>query len=131
MKMPKGDYEYRAHKSPAAGQPFIIDPAFPGWVTAVSEQEVVIQFRAVPGNVIETPFGPGRIREEQDRYLVDIEAREGRLVRTGNRIGRIVKVDDKMILLDYRHPFGYETLMCDVTAVKVTHPGKINGGKGE
>lgn len=119
MKMPRGDYEFRAQKTPEVGQTYFYDPAFPGKVERVTETDVIIRFTATPGDTIETPFGQGRIREEGDNYKVDIDAKEGTLVRTGNKIGRITKVDDKVITIDYRHPFGYEELGCDVTVVKI------------
>lgn len=119
MTMPKGDYEFRARKAPEVGQSYFYDPAFPGNVESVTDTDVIIRFTAKLGDTIETPFGQGRIREEGDNYKVDIDAREGTLVRTGSKIGRITKVDDKVITLDYRHPFGYEELVCDVTVVTI------------
>jgi FKBP-type peptidyl-prolyl cis-trans isomerase 2 len=129
--MPRGDYEFRARKTAEVGQSFAIDPSFPGRVESVTDKEVVIRFSAEPGSVIETPFGTGRIREEGENYKVDIDAREGKLVRTGNKIGRISKVDDKVIVIDYRHPFGYEALICDVTLNKVTETAAVKDGAAE
>lgn len=119
MKMSKGDYESLTGKAPEVGQYFANDPAFPGRVESVADGKVVIRFYAKPGSVIETPFGPGLIREEGENYKVDIDAREGKLVRTGNNIGRIISVTDRVITVDYRHPFGYEALVCEVTADKI------------
>ena len=119
MTMPIGDYIYRAHKTPEVGQAYAYDPSFPGRVVSFNDKEVFLRFSATPGSVIETPFGNGRIREEGDQYKVDIDAQAGGLVRTGNKIGRISKVDDKMIVIDYRHPFGYEALTCDVIVNKI------------
>lgn len=128
MKMPRGDYEFRAQKAPEVGQRYFYDPAFPGKVESVTDTEVIIRFTATPGDTIETPFGRGRIREDGDNYKVDIDAKEGSLVRTGNKIGRITKVDDKVITIDYRHPFGYEEIVCDVTAVKIIEEEMIKIG---
>ncbi len=119
MTMPKGDYEFRARKAPEVGQEYSYDPAFPGRVTSVTETDVTIAF-SKRGDTIETPFGTGRVREEADRYKVDIDAKEGTLVRTGNKIGRITKVDDRVIVIDYRHPFGYEELICDIQVIAVS-----------
>ncbi len=118
MKMPRSEYELRARKAPEVGQVFFIDPAFKGKVESVSEEEVVIRFER-PGDVVETPFGKGYVREEGEDYKVEIDAREGSLVRTANTIGRIIAVTDKIITIDRRHPFGYETLICDVTVSRI------------
>lgn len=130
MEMPLGDYQLRAQRSPEVGQPFAIDPAFPGQVETVTDQKVVIRF-AKPGDVIETPFGRGHIRETEKNYEIEIDARKGTLVRAGNIVGRIADVDDQVITLDFRNPFGGETLICDVTLEKVADakPAEISQKK--
>jgi FKBP-type peptidyl-prolyl cis-trans isomerase 2 len=129
MKMPKGDYEYRTQRSPEVGQEFSYDPDFPGRVGSVSDQEVTIRFFATPGAVIETPFGPGHIREEGRDYKMDIEARKGALVRAAAMVGRIADVDDKVITIDFGNPFGGETLLCDVTVEKITDAKLVQSGE--
>jgi FKBP-type peptidyl-prolyl cis-trans isomerase 2 len=129
MKMPKGDYEYRTERSPEVGQEFTYDPAFPGRVESVSDQEVTIRFYATAGAVIQTPFGPGHIREEGQDYKMDIEARKGALVRAASMIGRISDVDDKVITIDFGNPFGGETLICDVTVEKIVDAKLVQSGK--
>jgi len=129
MKMPKGDYEYRTGRSPEVGQEFSYDPAFPGKVAYVSEQEVTIRFYATPGTIVETPFGPGRIRDEGKNYKMDIEAHKGALVRAASVVGRISDVDDKVITVDFGNPFGGEALLCDVTIEKITDAKLVQSGK--
>jgi FKBP-type peptidyl-prolyl cis-trans isomerase 2 len=131
MKMTVGDYTLRSGKSPEVGQMFTYDAAFPGRVESVNDQDVVIRFYAKPGDIIETPFGPGLIREDENNYLVDIDARQGGLIRTGSMIGRITEVDDKVITIDYRNPFGGEKLFCDVAVEKVRRVEPVTKGKGE
>jgi hypothetical protein len=131
MTMPKGDYEFRAKKAPELGQTFVLDPAFPGKVVSVTDKDVVIQFSAKPGEIIQTPFGPGRVRDEGKEYKVEIEAREGGLIRTGNRIGKISVPSERVIAVDYRHPFGYETLSCEVTVEKIIELKSAVSGTGK
>jgi FKBP-type peptidyl-prolyl cis-trans isomerase 2 len=129
MKMPKGDYEYRTHRSPEVGQEYSYDPAFPGKVVYVSEQEVTIRFYATPGTIVETPFGLGRIRDAGQNYTMDIEAHKGALVRAASMVGRISDVDDKVITVDFGNPFGGEALLCDVTIEKITDAKLVQSGK--
>jgi hypothetical protein len=131
MKMPRGDYEHRSQKSPEVGQPFAIDPAFPGEVESFNDQEVIIRFSATPGAIVHTPFGDGPVREEGDNYTIEIDAKEGRLVRSGQKIGRVAKVDEKSITIDFRHAFGYEELSCDVSIDKITRALPEAARKGE
>jgi FKBP-type peptidyl-prolyl cis-trans isomerase 2 len=119
MKMPKGEYEFRARKTAEVGQSFSYDPSFPGTVEAVSDSEVTIRFQAKAGDIINTAFGPGRILEEDKNYKVDIDANTGSLIRTGKKIGRITSVKENVIIINYRNPFGGEKLLCDFAVEKI------------
>jgi FKBP-type peptidyl-prolyl cis-trans isomerase 2 len=120
IKITIDEYKSRMGKSPKTGQVFFSDSAITGRVEAVTEKEVIIRFSIKEGAVIKTPFGDGRVREEADSYKIDIDARKGSLVRSAHLVGRITDVDDKSMTLDYRNPFGGETLSCDVTANRIT-----------
>jgi FKBP-type peptidyl-prolyl cis-trans isomerase 2 len=131
MQMTASDYQTRTGKAPEVGQAFVIDPAFPGRVETVTDREVVIRFSAKPGSVLSTPFGPGTVREEGQNYKVDIDARKGGLTRAGSMIGRIIDVDDQFITIDYRNPFGNETLTCEVTIEKIADAKPSESGTGK
>jgi FKBP-type peptidyl-prolyl cis-trans isomerase 2 len=119
MRISVCDFQARTGRLPEVGQSFIFDPAIPGNVEAVTQEEVVIRFSAQQGSVVMTPFGPGHIRETGNTYEIVVDARTGALVRSGHLIGRIVEAHDENILIDYRHPFGGETLSCDLKVEKV------------
>jgi FKBP-type peptidyl-prolyl cis-trans isomerase 2 len=131
LKMTKDEYQIRTGKSPEEGQVFSMDPAIPGRVAAISEDEVFIIFSALSGDKIKTPFGPGNIRETEDSYEIVIDAVKGTLVRTGPLVGRIVDVDEQVIKIDYRNPFGGETLICDISVERVAslQPGTHEPGE--
>ena len=114
-----GDFRYRTGKSPEVGQTFVIDPAFPGRVEAVTEKYAVVRFSGKPGEVLDTPFGPGLVREDETNYYIDIDAKKNALVRAGTLIGRITDVDNKIITVDFGNPFAYETLFCDLSVEKM------------
>ncbi|MGA9110649.1 MAG: hypothetical protein ACLPSL_04015 [Smithella sp.] len=120
IKMTIEEYKSRTGMSPETGKFFVYDPAVPGRVESVTGKDVIIRFSAEDGAVVQTPFGVGRIREEADAYKIDIDARKGSLIRSGPLVGRITDVDDKFMVIDYRNPFGGETLSCDVTVSKIT-----------
>lgn len=129
--VPIADFKYRTGKLPEVGQSFAYDPAFPGRVESVTEKYAVVKFAAKPGGVIETPFGPGFIREDETHYYVDIDARKNALVRAGDLVGRIVDVDDKFITVDFGNPFAGEKLFCDVTVEKITAANPIKSERGK
>lgn len=122
LKMPLAEYKQRTGKEAAVGHPYLFDPLVPGMVTAVGDAEVVINFAAQPDSEVRLPFGKGVIREREDRYEIEVSAEEGSLVRAGALVGRVSKVDAEFIELDFGHPFGGETLKCEVTVASV-EPG--------
>lgn len=108
--------EYRARKGaePATGDDYTLDPSFPGRVVKIEGDRVVIAFSAPKDNMVRTPFGIGTVSEKGDRYEVELDVRQGSLVRSGPLVGRITEVDDRNFTVDYAHPFGGEELDCEV-----------------
>lgn len=101
---------------PRLGQPFVYDPEFTGTVTELKDAEVVIRINPPPGGEIGTVFGNGKVREQPDRYEIPLDVKIGRLVRMGGLVGVISAIGDKTFTVDFSHPFGGETLQCDVVA---------------
>lgn len=133
IRMPVEQFKSRYGRDARVGEILPLDPAFTTRVESITEQEVVTRVIPVPGGEVKTPFGIAHVREEGDAFYVDTDAKEGTLVRLGPLTGRIVSVTDKMITIDNRHPFGYETLTCDATITAVTKVGdsKIEEKKAE
>jgi FKBP-type peptidyl-prolyl cis-trans isomerase 2 len=119
MKMTPAEYSGRAHKKPVLGDAFTLDPDFPGRVTGVSDNQVTVEFSAEVGARIRTGIGVGEVRDAGKNWEVVIEAKRGDLVRGGGMVGRVVDVDERMITIDYSHPFGGEILSCDITVNRV------------
>lgn len=122
MKIAPEEYKMLMGKDAEVGQAFIHDPALPGRVESVDEKEVVVRFAAEEGKEVKTPFGKGILHEKPDHYEIVIDARPGTLVRTGGLVGRITAVSDRDIAIDYGHPFGGESLLCEVE-VESAKPG--------
>ncbi len=119
MRFTPEEYKAKTGKEPQLGRAFVLDPALPGKIESVNEKEVIVRFSPEPGKEVTTPFGKGIVRELPDRYEIVIDARVGRMVRSGTLIGRIVDVNDREISIDYSHPFGGEPLLCDVLVESV------------
>lgn len=118
VRMTPDEFKQRKGAEPQVGQTYIVDPAFPGQVTQVTDKEVVIEHTPPSGGIVETPFGTGRVGESGESYLIEIDARVGALVRSGPLVGRIVEVGEGptgMITIDYSHPFGGEVLVCEMS----------------
>ena len=120
-KMTIKSFKSRTGMAPEAGKFFSYDSAFDGQVKEIAGDEVIVRLLPKEGTVVKTPFGEGHvIGEDADSYKIVIDARVGDLVRSAYLIGRITDVDDKSMTIDYRNPFGRETLFCDVTVQSLT-----------
>lgn len=126
IKLSPNEYKLRTGKDAAVGQDFTTEPYLPGRVESVDEKQVTVRFTAEDGKEVDTPFGKGTIRERPDRYEIVIDAHPGSLVRSGGMVGRITAVTDRGITVDYGHPLGGETLLCDVV-VESVKPGNQPG----
>lgn len=91
-----------------------------GTVMSINDNEVLVKFRAESDKAIDGPFGPIMVKDMGDHYIIEVDAKEGRLVRVGPAVGKITNVNDKTFTIDYSHPFGGETLSCDVQVVPVS-----------
>jgi FKBP-type peptidyl-prolyl cis-trans isomerase 2 len=114
MRLTPEEYKERTGREAEVGQEVTYEPALPGRVESVSQKEVLVRFTGEPGKEVKTPFGKGTIRETAEGYEIAIDARPGTLVRSGKMVGRITRVTDRDITIDYSHPFGTEPLLCDV-----------------
>ncbi len=123
MRVARARFLAQKGKEPEEGQDFVVDPLIPGKVVKVEGEEVLVRFAAKDGTDVETPFGPGTIRETPERYEIVLHPRVGSLVRSGPLVGRITRIDERMFIIDYRNPFGGEPLSCDVRVAAVEHPG--------
>jgi len=119
LRISRDTYMAQKGTAPEVGKEYAIDPLIPGKVESVNDNEVLIRFSAVPGTEVSTPFGKGTIKSAEYQYEIHIDARPGSLVRSGPMVGKIIKVDDRLITLDYSNPFGGEELACDVTVLSV------------
>ena len=127
LRLSREKYVAQKGRAPEIGQEFLLDPLVPGKVTAVSDNEVRIGFPCRDGARVETPFGKGVLREEADHCGIAIDAHLGTLVRSGPLVGRIVSMNDRSFVIDYGHPFGGETLSCDVTVKSVEKSSRKAG----
>lgn len=116
---------------PRLGDPFAYDPQFHGSVTGLKEDEVVVSIKPPPGGEIVTVFGTGKVRELPDRYEIPLEVKIGRLVRMGGLVGVISEIGDRTFTVDFSHPFGGETLQCDVLAEKGGPAQTASKGEGK
>ena len=109
-------YRAMADKELKPGDEIPWNDPFSAKVAAVDGDKAILNILAGEGAVMETDWGPGYVRDGGDRYEVVIDAQIGRLVRTQHLVGRISEIDERhdVFVTDYGHPFGGETLLCDV-----------------
>ena len=67
---------------------------------------------------MESPWGRVTLGINGDSLIATIHSKVGMLVRSGGVIGRVAKVTEKSISVDYGYPFGEEQLKCTVTVLE-------------
>jgi FKBP-type peptidyl-prolyl cis-trans isomerase 2 len=84
-------------------------------VARVNDDQIVLE--TVPpdgGNTVETPFGKAIVHDDGDYHRIELDVHEGKVIRTGDNLGVVYKVDDRFFYIDYGHPYGGIELTCDV-----------------
>jgi FKBP-type peptidyl-prolyl cis-trans isomerase 2 len=106
-------YEKVMNKPPIPGDEVPTFKGFTGKVVSVDGNRVIIE--NIPRTaVMDTGFGSGRIVDKGDYFSIALDVHEGDLVRSGDNYGRIVEVKPNVFYIDFAHPYGGETLTCDV-----------------
>jgi FKBP-type peptidyl-prolyl cis-trans isomerase 2 len=131
-QLPKTETIARAHfikayeQEPVVGDEITWKHYFQAKIADVSETEVTLEILSAESREMESMWGPAVIRDAgEDFFEVQLtELYVGRLVRLGPLVGRVSEVGDKMFTTDFGHPFGGETLRCDIEVASVgsAHP---------
>jgi hypothetical protein len=103
-------------KAPVVGDPApVIHRGFVSRVAAVEDDRVVLEtLPPAGGNTVDTPFGEAIVHDVGDYHHIELDVYEGKLVRTGDNMGYVHKVDDRFFYIDYGHPYGGMELSCDI-----------------
>lgn len=88
-------------------------------VLSVLDDEITVKLNMKEGMKLPMPLGTGTVHDAGKKYKTVIDVYPGKLIRSGVIVGRVVDIEDEMFTIDYGHPFGHETLSCDVKVVKI------------
>jgi len=124
MTRPKQQFAVDPDQDPAVGREILTGLGLTAVVTAVKGDDLEIMFAGKEGDRIMTPWGTGILKDHGDKWLLELEPHIGRLVKTGNYVGRIITVEDDRYTIDFGFPFGNETILCDISIVSIM--GKDN-----
>lgn len=113
-RIPRHIYHEYFGPVPEVGWQEQSEQAFISTVTAVNEKEVVMDLRHNPNARYMTEYGEGGIVDKQDHFEIKLDVAQGQLIRNQDFIGRVVSVDQRHFRLDFGHPFGGETLQCEL-----------------
>jgi FKBP-type peptidyl-prolyl cis-trans isomerase 2 len=119
LRVSPSEFVEKVGGPPVVGEKIVMHTDIPGRVVSAGDSEVVIGFPADSGEKIATDFGPAMILDKGAYLELVYDARPGTLVRAGWMVGRISASSEEMMTLDFRHPFGGESLACKV---KVDRP---------
>ena len=108
------EYKEAYDKEPAVGQvAFSLGPVT-GKVVSMTDSDVVVGLSIQEGGTMDMVLGKAVYHDKGDHFEIVIDAHVGDLLRMSWLAGRVVEVDDKTLTIDFGHPFGGETLVCDV-----------------
>jgi len=91
-----------------------IEPGISATVEKMEGDEVVILKSAEPGTILPSHFGPRTVTQTDDTLELRTDATIGDITRTSGLTGRISKVDDEIIEIDYGHSSAFIPLTCEV-----------------
>lgn len=115
--------------APEIGSEIELEPGFTGKVKSIENRNILIAVSAQDGSNVPTPpFDKGIVHDRGNYYEVDITAKNGDLVRIGPYVGRVISIDDGLIISDFANPFGGETFKCKVD---IEHIEKRNNAAAE
>lgn len=123
MAVPLAEYQKEYPKPPVPGEILGADENFSTMVEKVEGEAVHLLFSSAPGATRKTVYGIEHFTQEEEEFLVRLEVKPGDVLRTGPLVGRISSVEQESFTIDYGHPFGGETLSCQVQALPVKNPG--------
>ena len=107
---------------PVVGEAVHLEPALDGRVIEVTENQVTVAYAPLHDDPLEGDFGPMRVVDKGDYYQIEIDATVGHRVKVGPLVGRIAEVEETRFRVDYSHPFGGGTLICDLRTRPIAKP---------
>jgi FKBP-type peptidyl-prolyl cis-trans isomerase 2 len=86
-------------------------------ITKLDGDKALMEIEISEGAEMKHAFGRKRfINIDHEKYDIVIDTEKGRLIRSGDLVGRVSEVGDQSFTMDYGHPFGGESFVCDVKA---------------
>jgi hypothetical protein len=128
QKMPINSFEDMFGATPLIGVKYN-SQAQPGISATVENMEgdnVVILNSAEPGTVLPSHFGRQVVTQTGDSLEFKTDAIVGNIIRNSGMIGKISKVDDETIEIDYGHSSGFIPLTCEVVFKPCSSPDGLS-----
>jgi FKBP-type peptidyl-prolyl cis-trans isomerase 2 len=126
--MPVSRFEAAFGSTPVIGIRYD-SQAQPGMSATVENMEgdkVVILNSAEPGTVLPSHFGRQVVTQTGDSLEFRTDAAVGDIIRNSGMIGKITKVDDQTIEIDYGHSSGFLPLTCEVVYKPCSSPDGLD-----
>lgn len=92
-------------------------PVFSFKVVDIQDGKALLEASFEDGASREDFLGKKRfVHIDDEEYEIIIDTTVGHVFRTGELVGRVVEVDEKLFLIDFGNPFGGIQLQCDAKA---------------
>ncbi len=101
-------------------------PGISATVENIEDDNVTILTSAEPGTVLSSHFGRQVVIQTGDNLEFRTDAVVGDIIRSGGMIGKVSKVDNDTIEIDYGHSSGFLPLTCKVVYKPCSSPDGLN-----
>lgn len=122
QNMPREQFLRHAKKEPEPGEVLFAEGNVPWQVVSANEETVTIRYLADDGETIQMPFARGTVQDAGDHYDIALDIHTGDVVRIGPHLGRVAEMGERTFKADFAHPFGGQTLRCEIRARPVSAP---------
>ncbi len=116
----KGSIKYfrqAKHRDPIAGEVVERDDGRKIKIIGVEEEKYTYEI-LLDSLSIDSPWGPANVKRKNRELNMVIDAEVGTLVMMNGNMGKIIKVTDEDIIVDYGYPLGEECLLCTIEIVE-------------
>ncbi len=126
--MERAQFEQQFKSTPVAGSQMDLPPY--GWATilAASDKEVTFALKTEQRR-LEHPYGATDVHAEEDNLIYTLTPRVGAVYPYEDKIGTIVKSNDKTFYVDFNHPLAGQTVTVEYSVHDLRKASSLSQNK--